>query len=442
MRKFTYTQIGNIAYPIMVSVLMEQLIGTTDTAFLGRVGEVELGASALGGIFFTVMFMLGLGFSVGSQILMARRNGEGNYRRIGSIFYHSVAFLLVFAVLLFAVTRAVSPFILEHTIQSAHVLNATESYLDWRVYGFYFAFVNLMFRAFYIATTQTRTLTLNSVVMVLSNVVFNYILIFGKLGCPALGIAGAAIGSTLAEAVSTLFFVVYTCKRVPLSKYALDVRPKIKFSILGKIFNISVWTMLQNFLSLSTWFIFFICIEHLGERELAATNVIRSISAYTFMTVVAFASTASTLIGNLMGQGDTESVLPMIGRVVKMSFVVLSPLVLLIALFPDVVMSIFTTDKVLHDTARTALYVLLSSYLFTIPAQILLHAVSGSGNTRVALCMELVTLAVYTTYVLVVVYHLKMSLAWCWFSEFVYSSIICFVALWYMLSGKWKYKHI
>ena len=88
---------------------MEQLIGITDTAFLGRVGEVELGASALGGIFFITVFMLGLGFSIGAQILMGRRNGEGNYPRIGSIFYHSLGFLLVLATVLFVLTRQFSP---------------------------------------------------------------------------------------------------------------------------------------------------------------------------------------------------------------------------------------------------------------------------------------------------------------------------------------------
>ncbi|MCI5507472.1 MAG: MATE family efflux transporter, partial [Bacteroidales bacterium] len=76
---YKYSQIWTIAYPILLSTLMEQLIGMTDTAFLGRVGEIELGASALGGIFYVTVFMLGLGFSIGAQILMARRNGEGKY---------------------------------------------------------------------------------------------------------------------------------------------------------------------------------------------------------------------------------------------------------------------------------------------------------------------------------------------------------------------------
>ena len=121
MKVFSYSQIWKIAYPILISTLMEQLIGMTDAAFLGRVGEVELGASALGGIFYIAVFMLGLGFSIGAQILMGRRNGEGNYERIGSIFYHSVAFLLLMAFLLFGLSQWLAPVLLEHIISSHEV---------------------------------------------------------------------------------------------------------------------------------------------------------------------------------------------------------------------------------------------------------------------------------------------------------------------------------
>ncbi len=65
---------------------MEQMIGMTDTAFLGRVGEVELGASAIAGVFYMVIFMVAFGFSIGAQILIARRNGEQQYKEIGDLF--------------------------------------------------------------------------------------------------------------------------------------------------------------------------------------------------------------------------------------------------------------------------------------------------------------------------------------------------------------------
>lgn len=218
--------------------------------------------------------------------------------------------------------------------------------------------------------------------------------------------------------------------------------PHLKFSVIRSILNVSVWTMIQNFLSLSTWFVYFICIEHLGEDALAATNIIRNISAFTFMTVIAFASTASTLVGNLMGQGEIESIRPMLRQVLRLTFVAMCPIVLLIALFPDAIMSVFTADVHLHNTARAALYVLLASYLFTIPAQVLLHAVSGTGSTRAAFYMELLALSFYCFYVFVAIYYYRMSLPWCWASEFVYSAVIFTTALLYMKGNKWKAKHI
>lgn len=70
--KYTYKQIWTISYPILISLIMEQLIGMTDTAFLGRVGEIELGASAIAGVYY-LAFHDGSGFSIGAQILIARR---------------------------------------------------------------------------------------------------------------------------------------------------------------------------------------------------------------------------------------------------------------------------------------------------------------------------------------------------------------------------------
>ena len=83
--KYSYKQIWTISYPILISLIMEQMIGMTDTAFLGRVGEIELGASAIAGVYYLAIFMMAFGFSIGAQILIARRNGEGNYKEIGPI---------------------------------------------------------------------------------------------------------------------------------------------------------------------------------------------------------------------------------------------------------------------------------------------------------------------------------------------------------------------
>ena len=246
--KYTYKEIWLIAYPILISLLMEQMIGMTDTAFLGRVGEVELGAAAIAGVFYMVIFMVAFGFSIGTQILMARRNGEQQYREIGELLYQGIYFQMGLAAVMFLLSYCFSPIILKKIVTSEHIYEAATSYLHWRVFGAFFSFSAVIFRAFFLGTTQTKTLTLNSVVMVLSNVVFNYILIFGKCGLPALGIAGAAIGSSLAELVSLLFFILYTRARIDCRKYGLERIPGFNAGVLKRMLNVSFWTMIQNFL--------------------------------------------------------------------------------------------------------------------------------------------------------------------------------------------------
>ena len=76
---YSLKKIVTVTLPILLSMLMEHIIGMTDTVFLGRVSEVALGASALGTVYFLAFFVLGSGFSFGAQILIARRNGEKKF---------------------------------------------------------------------------------------------------------------------------------------------------------------------------------------------------------------------------------------------------------------------------------------------------------------------------------------------------------------------------
>ena len=93
---YTYRNIWLINFPVMMSILIEQLINITDALFLGHVGDVELGASAIAGIWFLAIYMLGFGFSLGLQVVIARRNGEQQYSETGRTFCRTHLFLVAF----------------------------------------------------------------------------------------------------------------------------------------------------------------------------------------------------------------------------------------------------------------------------------------------------------------------------------------------------------
>lgn len=431
-----------ISYPILISLLMEQLIGLTDTAFLGRVGEVELGASAIASIFYTIFFMASFGFSIGTQILIARRNGEKQYHEIGTLFYQGLYFQLGLATVILLLSYFISPLILKQILSSEAIYETSIVYLQWRVLGGLFAFCATIFRAYFVGTTQTKTLTLNSVVMVLSNVVFNYILIFGKLGFPALGIAGAAIGSSLAELVSLLFFIIYTRTHIDLKKYGLDRIPRLQTNVLKRMFDISIWTMIQNIISFSTWFLFFLYIEHLGERALAITNLVRAVSGVLFMMMMAFASTCGSLVSNLIGAGRPDEVLPTIYRHLRIAYLFVLPVALIFSIFSQVTLSIYTDIPELITAATPSLWVMCLSFIFQVPGHIFFSSVSGTGNTQKAFILELLVLVFYVGYITYVILILRMNVAFCWTGEIVYGSGIGLLSYLYIRRGSWRTKRI
>lgn len=439
---YNFKKIWEISYPILFGLIIQQIIGLTDTAFLGRVGEIELGASAIAGVFYIMIFMLGQGFSVGAQIIIARRNGEENYKRIGPVFYQGTAFLLLTAVAVIALILWNAPLILKQVVSSPNVLQASIDYLEPRVFGFVFAFLIVMFRAFYVGITDTKILTFNALLMLVVNVGLDYVLIFGKFGMPAMGIRGAAVASVVSEAVSALFFIVYTLKKTNLKKYGFDNIVIADMKTLGRILNISFWTMLQNVVSLSTWLMFILATEHLGENELAITNILRSISSLPFMISGALYGSANAITGNLIGSGNDDQVEKTAKKIILMGYAAGIALEMLMLISPYYVMRIYSDNIALINQAIPAYYAMLTTYLTLVPGFILLGVISGTGNTKQAMGLEFIALGVYTLTVWYVVIYLKADIAVCWLCEHPYNILLTYLTYRYLKKNNWCCKII
>jgi len=434
--------IFNITYPILLTLIAQNLINVTNTAFLGRVGEVELGASAIGGVFYFAIFMIGFGFSQGAQILIGRRNGEGNFSQIGPIFNNALIFNFLLSILIFAVSLKGVPVIMKYAVSSPQVYDATIAYLDWRIYGYFFAFVNAIFRSFYVGITQTRILTTSAVLMAITNILFDYILIFGHFGFPKLGIEGAGISSVIAEIVTLIYVVFYTLSKADMKLYGLFQFRKVELKIVLQILELSIFIMFQYFISISTWFVFFIFIEHMGERPLAVSNIGRSLYILLMIPASALATTVNTLVSNLIGAGRKEEVLPFINRVARISVLIALPLVILTVSFPEFFAHIYTDDEGLIKACVPVMRIVSLANLLFAMSFIVFNGVSGTGNTRTAFGIEFFTLFCYISYVYYTAIIHPSSVAVVWLSEFVYWSVIGTLGYLYIWKGNWRKKEI
>lgn len=442
MTMYSNKEIWRVTYPILLGLLAQNIINVTDTAFLGHVGEVALGAAAMGGLLYICVYTVVFGFSIGSQILIARRNGEGNYRDVGPVMMQGSMFSFIMAAVLAVVMYIFAGPLIRMLITSDTIYEATYQFFTWRIWGFLFAFLNVMFRAFYIGITNTKVLTLSSVVMALVNVVLDYGLVFGELGLPQMGVRGAALASVIAEASSLVFFLIYTYCKVDLRKYGFRRSFRIDFGMVGRILQISSFTMVQYFLAMAIWFVFFMALERLGQRELAIANIVRSVYIVLLIPVQALATTANTLVSNLIGAGGTDKVIALLHRISGISFLIMVVCVALTVIFPDPILSIYTSDSGLVAESIPALYVVCASMLLASLANIYFNGISGTGNTQAALGVEVGVQVFYALYVIVVGMVLRQPVEICFTTEIIYYVLMLIFSLIYLKKAKWQNKKI
>jgi putative MATE family efflux protein len=439
---YTNKEIWRVTYPIFLGLLAQNVINVTDTAFLGRVGEVALGAAAMGGLLYICVYTIAFGFSVGSQILIARRNGEGNYRAVGPIMWQGTAFSFGMAVCLLILMYFSAAPLIRLLITSDSIYGATYEFFTWRIWGFLFAFVNVMFRGLYIGITRTKVLTMNAVVMALVNVVLDYALVFGELGLPEMGVRGAALASVIAEASSLLFFLLYTYYKVDLKKYGLNRFGQFDLSMVLRILRISCFTMVQYFLAMAIWFVFFMALERLGQRQLAVANIVRSVYVVLLIPVQALSTTANTLVSNLIGAGGSSGVVTLLHKISRMSFLIMVVCVGLCVAFPGSILSVYTNEEALLVESVSALYVVCGAMLITSLANVYFNGISGTGNTQAALVLEVFVQVFYALYIIVVGMVIQAPVDVCFTTEVIYYVLMLGSSLIYLKKAKWQNKKI
>ncbi|MDK2909146.1 MAG: hypothetical protein PWR20_713 [Bacteroidales bacterium] len=434
----SYRQIWEIAYPIILSLIAQNVVNVTDTAFLGRLGEIPLGAAAIGGLFYVALFMLGFGFATGVQILAGRYNGRDQLHRIGEVVMQGFFTLILFALTLILVYHVAGTSIINTTVKSENIRQATTEFLRFRIWGLIPAFLNVNFRAFYVGITRTRVLSLSSFLMAILNVILDYALIFGHFGLPAMGISGAAIASIISESASALFFIAYTRYKCNFQNYALKFPFKLRWKVFRTTIDLSVWVMLQNFVSLAGWLVFFMMVEKTGEINLAASNVIRSLYLVMMIPIWGFATSVNTLVSNSMGAYGPKYVTKIIGKVAVLSTILLAIVSLLMLLFPVPMLRIYTPDPEIIKAARPVMY-LISGVLPLFSISIMLfNGVTGTANTRISMLIEFTAIFFYllATYCLAIVWEKSLTIIWS--VEYLYFIVLGGLSLIYLRSGHWK----
>ncbi|HEY0652378.1 MAG TPA: MATE family efflux transporter [Chryseosolibacter sp.] len=435
-----YRQILNLALPISLAMLVPQINFITNNIFLGRLGQQELASAGITGVYYLIFAVIGSGLNNGLQALIARRAGQNLPKEIGRLFFHGVWIALGFAGLGILATYTIAPAVLRATINDAAIAEQVIDFLLIRIWGLPFLYLYVMRNALLVGTNQTRFLVWGTLAEAITNIVLDYGFIYGNLGLPNLGFNGAAYASIIAEGTGLLvIYVVIHLKGIHRS-FAFFEDIKWDGKISKTILITSSPLILQYGISIMSWEYFYILIEHHGERALAISNTMRNIFGLFGIFSWAFASATNTLVSNIIGQGRQDEVLPLIGRVVRVSLSISFVLFSLLTIWPEFFISFYGQSPEFIADAIPVIRVVSFALLMMSFGTIWLNAVTGTGNTSVNLIIELVTIVIYCVYVYVVLEYLDMPITWGWASEWVYWLSMFTMAFFYMRSGKWKNK--
>ena len=439
--QITDKEIWGIALPIMLGNMAQTVISFTDTAFLGHIGVIALGASMLAGLFYYVFTTVAAGFATGIQIIVARRFGEKNYERIGVIFGHGSFFVLMLGLILFSTLYFFSDRLLLWLIDSPNIYDASLDYIKYRQFGIIFVCFNFLYRALYVGLSSTKVITYSTVIMAVVNIALDYCLIFGKMGFPEMGIGGAALASLCAEVSAFLFFTFYSYFALRKREFDLFGIHKLELGLMGRFLKISTPTMIQRLLSFGVWFVFFVLIEKMGETATGISSITRSIYMILVTPCFAFATTTNTLVSRIIGEGHSDFVFPIINRILKNYLLCTIPIVIIVAIFPMQIIGIYTDDLSFARLVVPSILVVCSGTVFQGIGNAYFEAVSGTGNTSAALYLESSILMIYTLFIFAMT-HLTTKVEYVWTAEILYGillGILCFV---YMKFAKWEKRSI
>lgn len=434
----TNRQIIQIAAPICLALVVPQINHMTNIAFVGRLGEFELAANGIAGIYYLVMYMIAYGMNNGMQVLIARRSGQMNYYGIGQLFSNGMILGILFSLLAIVFTLFMAPYFFSKSLHDPHIYEAALSFIRIRIWGLPLLMLLGMANAFYIGSGHTKVLVITSLCQEFVNIFLDYSLIFGKTGMPALGLNGAAYASIAAEGTGMvvaylIIFIKGFHRRFRLFSY---LRPDPE--VIKHILSVSAPLIVQFLFSIGSWFVFFIFIEHLGNRPLAISNMLRSVFGFFGIFVWACAAACNTLVSNIIGQGKEDQVFTAIRKVVVISASCALVVCLLLNLFPQVILHIYTNDATLIQEAVPSMRVVTLSTLLMAVSAIVFNGVTGTGNTKVNLLIEFAAVLGYLLYCTIVVERMHSPLYIAWLSDFVYWAIILLMCIWYLRSGRWR----
>lgn len=346
-----------LAYPVMLSQLGQVMVGVVDNVMVGRLGAETLAAASLANSIFFLIMMFGIGISMAITPLVAVAEGEGKKRRITKLFNHGFVINLVTGLVLFGIVLGFSPGI-HYLGQPEEVVILAIPYLLIITFSLVPFMFFQTFKQFVEGLSQTRQAMIITLVCNGINIFLNYVLIYGELGFPQLGLNGAGWATLISRILMGGIIYVYVKGSKRYSEYKTPlVFKQLSRPMIGKMLKIGIPTGFQFVFEVGAFSAAAIMMGWMGVNALAAHQIAINLASVSYMMASGLSAAAMVRVGNQLGRKDIVTLREVAFSIFGMVVVFMSFFAILFVVFRNYLPLIYLDDVGVVNTAATLLII-------------------------------------------------------------------------------------
>lgn len=437
-----YIHVVKLVLPVAVQSLITTGINLMDTVMLGSFGELQLSASALANQFVMLFQIFCMGVGCGAAVLTAQYWGSKELSKLKQVM------TLMFRIVLIAGTVCML-FVMGNSAWILSVYTKDEQVIMYGVKYMKILQYTLIFYAVSIVSTQVlRSVKMMKIPMYSScisfflNIFFNYVFIFGKFGMPRLEIQGAAIGTLVARVFEMCFimgYILFVDKKI---QYRIKDLFRPCMAQLGKFARYSIPVMVSDMLLGVGNSAVSVVMGHIGAGFVAANSVTNVTSHISTILVMGFATAASSVVGNTLGEGKEDRAFTE-----GITFFFLAVLLgifgcVLILVTSGPILGMYTLEEETVMIAGQLMEAIAIIVFFRCTSMILTKGVlRAGGDTRFLMIADIIFLWVISIplgYMAGLVWHL--SAFWIYFALMGHTVLKSVLCIWRLLSKKWMHR--
>jgi len=297
-----------LAYPVIIGQLGIIMMGVVDSVMVGRLGSVPLAAASLGNSLIFIILIIGIGCSIVVTPLVAILVGGKRYSECGIYFRQSLIVNVVLSFVMIGVILIGVNFI--HKLhQPPEVIEFTIIYMSIVGLSAFPLMIYQTYKQFIEGFSIMKPAMIIAILANIINAFANWVLIFGELGFPKLGIAGAAWATFSSRVFMAIAIIIYVMRNEKFKQYDVTLHFRgINFPIIKKILRLGLPSGFQYFFEVGAFSFAVVMIGWIGANELAAHQIAINLASISFMAVLGISQAASIRVGNAMGEQNITNV--------------------------------------------------------------------------------------------------------------------------------------